>query len=360
MSEDDKPAVKAKLPSARDISRTDFTPHGIPSKGGSKPSGLTAADAARRKRATIATLLVAALAVAGGTTYWLTRPEPKIQVRGAFGKDPAVSFKGVKPDKKLKSTKVIPVIKGTGAAVAKGDIAFINASTYVWSAKRNKLLQSTFKAGGGKPGPLQIGGQQSLPGLTKGLTGVKIGSRVLLEIPPADGLGVQGSPEAGVSGTDMLVFIVDVVGSYNKNSVVSGTAAKVDPKLPTVTGGAAGQAPVVTIPKTAAPDTLSATPLIQGTGPVVTKGQTLVMQYHGVLWRNGKVFDSTWQSGEPFVTSIGVGKVVPGWDKGLVGQKVGSRVLLVVPPKDGYGTKGQGDIKGTDTMVFLVDVVAAY
>ncbi|MDX6432167.1 MAG: peptidylprolyl isomerase [Streptosporangiaceae bacterium] len=358
MSEDDKPAVKAKLPSARDISRKDFTPHGIKSKGGSKPSGLTAADAARRKRAVIAGLVVAVVAVAGGTTFWMTRPEPKIQVRGAFGKEPSVSFKGVKPDPKLKSTKVIPVIKGKGVAVAKGDFAFINASTYVWSAKKNKLLQSTFKSG--KPAPLQIGSDQSLPGLTKGLTGAKVGSRVLLEIPPADGLGVQGSPEAGVSGTDTLVFVVDVVGTYNKNSVVSGTPAQADPKLPTVTGGAAGQAPTVTIPKTAAPDTLSATPLIQGTGPVVTKGQTLVMQYHGVLWRNGKVFDSTWQRGEPFITAIGMGKVVPGWDKGLVGQKVGSRVLLVVPPKDGYGSKGQGEIKGTDTMVFVVDVVAAY
>ncbi|MCW2919891.1 MAG: peptidylprolyl isomerase FKBP-type [Actinomycetia bacterium] len=359
MSEDDKPAVKAKLPSARDISRTDFTPHGIKSKGGSKPSKLTAADAARRKRATIAGLVVAALAIAGGTTYWVTRPEPKIVVKGAFGKEPSVSFKGVKPNAKLKSTKVTTEIRGKGATVAKGDYAFINASTYVWSAKKNKLLQTTFKTG--KPAPLQVGGQQSLPGLTKGLTGVKVGSRVLLEIPPADGLGTTGSPEAGVSGTDTLVFIVDVVGTYNKNSVASGAAAeKVDPKLPTVTGGTAGQAPTVTIPKTTPPDTLSATPLIQGTGPVVTKGQTLVMQYHGVLWRTGKVFDSTWQRGEPFITAIGTGKVVPGWDKGLVGQKVGSRVLLVVPPKDGYGTKGQGEIKGTDTMVFVADIVAAY
>jgi FKBP-type peptidyl-prolyl cis-trans isomerase len=358
MSEDDKPAVKAKLPNARDISRTDFTPHGIKSKGGSKPSTLTAAEAARRTRVTIAGLVVAALAVVGGTTFWLTRPEPKIEVRGAFGKEPSVSFKGVKPNPKLKTTKIRPVIAGHGATVAKGDYAFINAATYVWSAKRNKLLQSTFTSG--KPAPLKIDGEQSLPGLAKGLTGAKVGSRVLLEIPPVDGLGAQGSPEAGVSGTDTLVFVVDVVGTYNSKSVVSGTPKEPDPELPTVTGGAAGQAPTVTIPKTAAPDTLSVTPVIQGTGPVVTKGQTLVMQYHGVLWRNGKVFDSTWQHGEPFITTIGEGKVVPGWDKGLVGQKVGSRVLLVVPPKDGYGTKGQGDIKGTDTMVFVVDIVAAY
>jgi peptidylprolyl isomerase len=358
MSEDDKPAVKAKLPNAREISRTDFTPHGIKSKGRAKPSGLTAADVARRRRAIISGLVVAVLAIAGGTTYWLTRPVPKIEVRGAFGKDPAVSFKGVKPDPKLKTTKAIAVIKGHGATVAKGDYTFINASTYVWNAKKSKLLQSTFKSG--KPSPLQIGGQQSLPGLTKGLTGAKVGSRMLLEVPPVDGLGSQGSAEAGVSGTDMLVFVVDVVGTYNKTSVVAGTPVQPDPKLPTVTGGSVGKAPTVTIPKTPAPDKLSVTPVIQGTGPAVTKGQTLVMQYHGVLWRNGQVFDSTWQRGDPFVTSIGDGKVIPGWDKGLVGQKVGSRVLLVVPPKDGYGAKGQGAIKGTDTMVFVVDIVAAY
>ncbi len=63
---------------------------------------------------------------------------------------------------------------------------------------------------------------------------------------------------------------------------------------------------------------------------------------------------------QPFVTAIGQGAVIPGWDKGLVGQTVGSRVMLVVPPKDGYGDAGSGEIKGTDTMVFAVDILGAY
>ena len=60
------------------------------------------------------------------------------------------------------------------------------------------------------------------------------------------------------------------------------------------------------------------------------------------------------------VTTIGTGAVIPGWDKGLVGETVGSRVMLVVPPKDGYGQAGSGQIRGTDTMVFAVDILGAY
>jgi peptidylprolyl isomerase len=86
-----------------------------------------------------------------------------------------------------------------------------------------------------------------------------------------------------------------------------------------------------------------------------------MVQYTGVIWRTKKVFDSSWTRKQPYTTPIGVGQVIKGWDTGLVGQTVGSRVLLVVPPADGYGSAGSSaaGIKGTDTLVFVVDIIAA-
>ncbi len=89
-----------------------------------------------------------------------------------------------------------------------------------------------------------------------------------------------------------------------------------------------------------------------------------MVQYVGAIWRNGYVFDSSWKRSQPFGFTIGASpsQVILGWDKGLVGQTVGSRVMLVIPPADGYGKTGspQAKIKGTDTLVFVVDILGAF
>jgi FKBP-type peptidyl-prolyl cis-trans isomerase len=101
-------------------------------------------------------------------------------------------------------------------------------------------------------------------------------------------------------------------------------------------------------------------PLITGTGPKVKAGQTAVVTYTGALWRNGKVFDSSFAHSGKFSFAVGGKQVISGWDKGVVNQPVGSRLLLVVPPDEGYGKEGSGEIKGTDTLVFVVDILSAY
>jgi len=131
--------------------------------------------------------------------------------------------------------------------------------------------------------------------------------------------------------------------------------------LPTVKLAADGS-PTISVPATPAPTTLIAQPLINGTGPVVAAGQTITVQYTGVIWTTGKKFDSSWDRGASIDFAIGVKQVIPGWDAGLVGQTVGSQVLLVVPPDQGYGAAGQpsGGISGTDTLVFVVDILDAF
>ena len=91
-------------------------------------------------------------------------------------------------------------------------------------------------------------------------------------------------------------------------------------------------------------------------------GDLLVVNYVGETWDDGKVFDSSFDRGAPAAFQIGVGQVVKGWDAALVGQTVGSRVVMALPPELGYGTEGNADagISGTDTLVFVVDIIATY
>jgi peptidylprolyl isomerase len=94
------------------------------------------------------------------------------------------------------------------------------------------------------------------------------------------------------------------------------------------------------------------TPIIQGTGPVVKKGQTLTANYVAATYKDGKVIDSSWKGGQPFSTPIGVGQVIPGWDNSIPGQRIGSRLQIDVPAAQAYGAK-QGDLR------FIVDLLAA-
>lgn len=145
-----------------------------------------------------------------------------------------------------------------------------------------------------------------------------------------------------------------------------GSSADTDTSgLPEVSGGGYGDKPKITIPEGEdPPKKLETEVLEEGDGPAVKKGDLLVADYLGATWRNGKTFDNSYDRGNPaaFTLTDGQGGVISGWVKGLAGAKAGSRVLMVVPPEDGYGTQGnpQAGIKGTDTLVFVVDVIASY
>ena len=133
--------------------------------------------------------------------------------------------------------------------------------------------------------------------------------------------------------------------------------------LPTVTMGKTPRDPAtITIPKGATPPKETVVqPLIVGKGPKVEAGQTVRVTYTGATWREpGTPFDHSGSSPQGYAEFvIGKGQVVKGWDKAIPGRPVGSRLLVVVPPKDGYGAKGRPPaIQGTDTMIFVVDILA--
>jgi peptidylprolyl isomerase len=309
-------------------------------------------------------LLAAGVVVAGCGSSSSSKPaaaassdtNQSVTVSGAFGKSPTVNIPKVKGSGPL-YTKT--VIQGAGTALASTDGMIGNYVAYDWSGKTSKVLGSSYTQGAPS---IFVG--SLLPGLEKALVGQKLGSRVLAVIPPADAFGSTGNSQQGIGPTDTLVFVVDMSSTFPTATVPGTQATTGGGALPTVTPPAANSTagPTIKIPaKTTAPKTLQVKTLIKGTGAVVKKGQDLAVQYTGVIWRTGKVFDSSWARNMPLTTVIGEGQVIKGWDTGLVGQTVGSRVLLVIPPADGYGSAGasQAGIKGTDTLVFVVDILAA-
>ena len=127
--------------------------------------------------------------------------------------------------------------------------------------------------------------------------------------------------------------------------------------LPEVSGSF-GQKPTLTFPDAAASGELEVLVLSRGDGALVEAGDDLEVHYLGQAWQGG-VFDNSYDRGSSISFPIGVGAVIGGWDEGLVGQQVGSRVLLSIPSHLGYGDRGvpQAGIKGGDTLVFVVDIV---
>ncbi|MEI7991139.1 MAG: FKBP-type peptidyl-prolyl cis-trans isomerase [Actinomycetota bacterium] len=117
--------------------------------------------------------------------------------------------------------------------------------------------------------------------------------------------------------------------------------------------------PVITIPAGNPPVELLIEDEIVGDGDEATVGKRVVVHYAGVAWSNGKEFDASWNRGDTFDFLLGAREVIEGWDRGVKGMKVGGRRRLTIPPDLGYGSRGAGGaIKGGETLVFVVDLVA--
>jgi FKBP-type peptidyl-prolyl cis-trans isomerase len=278
-----------------------------------------------------------------------------VKVSGSFNKTPTVTIPAEKASASLVISKPI---EGTGAALKSGNAVLANLAIYKWSGSKHSLLYSTYSSG-----PQIIPSQSGLSGLTTALKGARLGTRIVAVLPPKYAYGTSGDSQLGVSGSDTLVWVADVLQQYAGNQAATGTpVSSGGGALPTVT--VQSGTPVATIPKTSPPSSLSVTTLIRGSGPKLAKGDTVVAQYVGSIWRTGKVFGSTWPSssqpeGAPFSFQLG-GNVLTGFSDGLTGVQVGSRVMLVIPPSLGYGPEGgnaSAGIEKTDTLVFVIDVI---
>jgi peptidylprolyl isomerase len=116
--------------------------------------------------------------------------------------------------------------------------------------------------------------------------------------------------------------------------------------------------PKVAVPKGKPPKKLVVKEIEEGTGATAKAGDQVTVQYVGVNYKTGKEFDSSWSRNEPFTFNLGAGEVIPGWDEGVAGMKVGGRRELIIPPELGYGEAGSPPaIPPNETLVFVIDLV---
>jgi FKBP-type peptidyl-prolyl cis-trans isomerase len=319
----------------------------------------------RRAAALVITALLAVLALAAcgsssSSSSAAADTYTKVTVTGDFNKAPKVTIPKETGSGSL-YTKTL--IQGTGTTFSSTSTQALigNYIAYDWSGTTSKELGSSYTVGT----PSVFAGNL-LTGLQKALVGQKLGSRVLAVIPPAQAFGTAGNTSDDIGKSDTLVFVVDMLSTFAPNLSAKQTSSG-GGKLPTVTPATkANTSPTIKIPaKVTAPKTMATQVLIKGTGAKVKADQYVAVQYTGVNWRTGSVFDSSYNDGgvqtfQLTTTTSSGGGLIPGMVTGLVGQTVGSRVLLVIPPADGYGSSGvsQVGIEGTDDLIFVVDILA--
>ena len=117
--------------------------------------------------------------------------------------------------------------------------------------------------------------------------------------------------------------------------------------------------PEITVPKGKAPKKLVVKDIKEGTGAEAKAGSNVTVQYVGTSFKNGRQFDASWDRGSTFSFGLGAGQVIPGWDQGVQGMKVGGRRQLVIPPDLAYGPQGSPPAIGpNETLVFVIDLVS--
>ncbi len=169
-------------------------------------------------------------------------------------------------------------------------------------------------------------------------------------MPGKDGYDSQGGrAQAGIEVGDTLIFVVDIV-----ETVLTGPTGKaITPPagLPTVTEK--DGKPVITLPNTDPPTKLIAQPLTEGTGNKVTANDIIAVHYLGVSWKTGQVIEDKFSD----VDGGKLSSTIPGWQKGLLGKRVGQRVLLVLPPEYNYPQGSNNPpVEAGDTLVYVVDI----
>jgi len=274
-----------------------------------------------------------------------------VSVTGDFGAEPVVTFTA--PLTATTSTQRTVAIQGAGdTKTTAGSVAQVSFDAY--NATTGKKVDSTGYGADATPVTLTVA-DSYVPGLVRAVNCSVVGDRVVAVMPPTEGFGDKGWTDLGLAATDSMLFVIDINGIQPTKA--TGVDQPVDPTLPGVTLADNGE-PTISIPDTEAPADLTIATLKKGDGTVVGDGDTVSVEYTGVVWATGKAFDSSWNVAGP--AAFATNKVVTGFGKALVGQTVGSQVMTVIPPADGYGEAGNTNagISGTDTLVFVVDILA--
>jgi peptidylprolyl isomerase len=312
-------------------------------------------------RPAFATLLLATLVLAGCAARPLVLGSPSptptegaacaqpgaasdaVTVSGDLGASPVVTAQGPFEVDRVERTVLIT---GDGDPIVTGDLVEVTIT----------MLNAT--SGDRAPGTaearvlVQQGAAQ--PGLLATILCATPGSRIVGVVPAEDAFGSAGQPELAIGPDDDLILVVDVLARLPLQA--DGVTVPLPEDFPDVglEFDARGR-PTVTIPALDPPASLLSASLLDGAGPVVGRDDEFLVQFQGVNWRTGEVFDETWGDAPRSLLEL-----LPGVDAAIVGRAVGSRVVVIVPPADGFGTVGAPSwgIAETDTVVYVVDILA--
>jgi peptidylprolyl isomerase len=220
---------------------------------------------------------------------------------------------------------------------------------------------------------MDLNNESLFPAFLENLPGTQVGEALLMALPASEAFGPAGNPQFGVGPQDTMVFYLEIEEANEPLAMAEGEQVEPEDGLPTVEadGESAAQIDVEGVDD---PEELVVQPLIEGERKEVRPGQLVRVHYTGVTLSDGEQFDTSYERGEPFEFQVGAGRVIPGWEEGLIGQTVGSRVLLVIPAAQAYGEAPEGadDASATATanpqahplegedLVFVVDILGAY
>ncbi len=222
--------------------------------------------------------------------------------------------------------KIEDLAVGTGTEAKTGDHLSVAYTGWV-QGKSEPFDSSNYHNG---PFEFVLGKGEAIAGWDQGLVGMKVGGKRKLTIPPSLGYGAAGAGNGRIPPNATLIFEVELLS-------IQGP-------------------PQATLPPTSI-TALKIEDLVIGTGAEAKAGDTLRVDYTGWL-ENGVKFDSSLDSGQPIEFILGQGKVIAGWDQGLVGLKVGGKRRLTIPPNLGYGARGAGDsIPPNAALIFEVELL---
>lgn len=256
-----------------------------------------------------------------------------VKVEGSAGEEPTVKLEGCgDPPEELVTEDLA---EGDGAAAGASSTVSVKYVGVLWPD--GKEFDSSWSRGE----PATFGLDQVIPGWSEGLVGLKEGGRRLLVVPPDLGYGSQGAG-SDIPPDSTLVFVVDLVEVVPPIEIPQALQTKPEIQIP------AGTPP---------PTSLQVQDEVVGAGAEAKTGDSVTVNYVGVAWSTGEEFDSTWERDEP--AEFTLGQLVPGFNQGVEGMKVGGRRRIVIPPDLAYGAAGRPPtIAPNETLVFVADLLA--
>jgi peptidylprolyl isomerase len=278
---------------------------------------------------------------------------PGLSVSGDVKTTPVVK---VDPAVKVTKPTVQVISAGTGSPVLANKKAMFNI--FLAQGSDGKKLFSTADAG--TPTQVSMTENQFFKVIIDGLVGKPQGSRVAIAATVKDVWGSAGVPQLKLKTTDTVVFVLDVL-SVEPTDVAkapSGKKVAAPASAPVVqaTGSKVTGLDFSKAPKKP-PTKLTVIPLVEGDGPKAKAGTLVTFNYYGAVWGSKKPFDSSFSRGAPVPFGVGVNGLIPAWDKVIPGLRQGSRVLIIAPPAQGYGSRAQQGIPKNSTLTFVVDVL---